>query len=135
MATSLFATNEKILQLVHAHMDLLKIALRVTPWIDAGLIADALEVALEARTLDITASPYDVSHYGLKPICIENSLGRKEYRRRQEEVMNMAEPVRRKLLEAYDIFLTQAFDSITLSESTKCFPKTFDTATSSLSAN
>ena len=94
---------------VHANMDLLKIALRLSPWIDSRLIADALEVAIEARKLDIAASPYDVSVYGFQPIKIENSQGRDEYRERQRIVMNKAAPVRQELLNAYDEFIDYTF--------------------------
>tara|TARA_B110001452_G_scaffold214197_1_gene185091 strand:+ start:870 stop:1118 length:249 start_codon:yes stop_codon:yes gene_type:complete len=40
-------------------MDLLKMALRLQPWLSSELIGDCLEVALVARTLDVAASPYD----------------------------------------------------------------------------
>jgi len=40
-------------------MDLLKMALRLQPWLSSELIGDCLEVALDARTLDVAASPYD----------------------------------------------------------------------------
>ena len=40
-------------------MDLLKMALRLQPWLCSELIGDCLEVALVARTLDVAASPYD----------------------------------------------------------------------------
>lgn len=100
-------------------MDLLKIAARLSPWIDASLIGDALEVALDARRLDIAASPYDVSEHGLEPICIETKDGRREYRRKQAEIMRKADPVRRKILDAYDTFLGVTFrpevlDGVTL---------------------
>ena len=44
---------------MHAHMDLLKMALRLQPWLCSELIGDCLEVALDARALDVAASPYD----------------------------------------------------------------------------
>ena len=43
---------------VHANMDLLRYALRLAPFVDASCIGDALDVALQARDLDIRASPY-----------------------------------------------------------------------------
>lgn len=45
---------------VHAHMDLLKIALKLQPFLDGPLLCDVLEVSIAARRLDVEASPYDV---------------------------------------------------------------------------
>ena len=42
---------------VHAHMDLLKIALMLDRFCEPCLLQDVLEVALVARTLDAAASP------------------------------------------------------------------------------
>ncbi len=60
---------------VHAHMDLLKIALRLTPWVPAEIMADALQLALESRKLDVAASPYDASAFGIQPIKVETEAG------------------------------------------------------------
>jgi len=48
---------------LHAHMDLLKIALRLKPYCDPSVLVDVLEIALEARSIDVGASPYDCSAY------------------------------------------------------------------------
>mmetsp|Transcript_11875 Transcript_11875/g.25701 ORF Transcript_11875/g.25701 Transcript_11875/m.25701 type:complete len:507 (+) Transcript_11875:59-1579(+) len=96
---------------VHAHMDLLKISMRLQPFVDASLVADTLETALIARHLDVEASPYDVkTTYGLDTVAVETPEGREEYRRRQKELMKLASPVRKRLLAAYDAFLELAFD-------------------------
>lgn len=98
---------------VHAHMDLLKMALKLSPFVDSKLLGDVLEVALDARKLDVSASPYDASEYGLRAVPVETREGRKLYRRQQSELMNKAEPVRRRLLRAYEVFMELAFsDSI-----------------------
>ena len=94
---------------VHAHMDLLKMALRLAPWLAGEIVADALEVALAARSLDVAASPYDASRFGLKPIEVETVSGRAEYGRQQLALMEQAAPVRDALLDAYDRFLPAAF--------------------------
>ena len=94
---------------VHAHMDLLKLALRLEPFCDAVLLHRVLEVALSARSLDVAASPYDATMYGVGIVPIETEAGRAEYRLRQAELMRTAEPVRRDLLQAYDDFLGSAF--------------------------
>ena len=43
---------------VHAHMDLLKISLRLSPWVPAELLADCLELALAARRWVSTSCVY-----------------------------------------------------------------------------
>ena len=94
---------------MHAHMDLLKMAMRLAPYVESELIADCLEVAIAARTLDVAASPYDASAYGVATVPIEEGAGRKAYRARQEALMESAAPVRARLLHAYDAFLDEAF--------------------------
>jgi len=96
---------------VHAHMDLLKIALRLQPFVDPLLLQHVLKIALESRRLDVSASPYDATAYGVGVVPVETSEGRKEYRRQQVELMERAEPVRQELLEAYNLFLKMAFDN------------------------
>ena len=49
-------------------MDLLKMALRLSPYLEAELVADCLEIALAARSLDVAASPYDATDWGLPPV-------------------------------------------------------------------
>lgn len=113
---------------VHAHMDLLKIALKIQPFCDANLLQRVLQVVLQARRLDVAASPYDVAEY-LKDDCsvaandigdglegpvtvipIETAAGRALYRQHQIALMKQAEPIRRDLLQAYNDFLQLAFD-------------------------
>ena len=95
---------------VHAHMDLLKIGLKLGGFIDSQLLVDVLEVALDSRKLDVAASPYDASSFGLEPIPVETSEGRRMYRDEQLRLMKRAEPVRQSLLDAYETFMTLAFD-------------------------
>jgi hypothetical protein len=100
---------------VHAHMDLLKICLKMRPFGDPVLLQRILELALEARRLDVAASPYDVfTDYGVEPIQIETKEGRAEYRTQQLSLMNRAEPIRRELLHAYSSFLPLAFNNVAL---------------------
>jgi hypothetical protein len=95
---------------VHAHMDLLKIGLKLGGFIDSQLLVDVLEVALDSRKLDVAASPYDASSFGLEPIPVETSEGRRMYRDEQLRLMKRSEPVRQRLLDAYEVFMTLAFD-------------------------
>lgn len=112
---------------VHANMDLLKIVLRLQPFCDAKLIQRVLEIVLQARRLDIAASPYDVSEYLMQDqsmhndhaiatvIPIETAEGREMYRQKQIALMKQAESIRRDLLQAYNDFLKLAFDEEALS--------------------
>lgn len=95
---------------VHAHMDLLKIGLKLQGFIASELMVDILEIALAARKLDVEASPYDATAYGAGIVPVETNSGRKIYRDRQIGLMQRAEPVRQRLLEAYEVFMKMAFD-------------------------
>lgn len=95
---------------VHAHMDLLKLALKLTPFGDAQLLQSVLEVGLEARKLDVAASPYDASAYGVGVVPIDTPEGRNKYREDQMKLMKRVEPVRKSLLGAYSNLLRIAFD-------------------------
>lgn len=98
---------------VHANMDLLKYTLRLRPFVDSTLLQRALHVALQARTLDVAASPYDCwDGYGVEAVPIETAQGRAEYRCRQLALLHAAEPVRRDLLQAYNDFLGMAFPTM-----------------------
>ena len=46
---------------VHASMDLFKYAMKLVPWVNSALVGDILELAVAARTLDMRASPYDLT--------------------------------------------------------------------------
>ena len=89
---------------IHANMDLFKYAYMAYPAVSSELLVQALELALEARKVDMRASPYDVSSFaGCEiPICVETVAGRKLYVEEQERVARLAVPVRRRLLDVYD---------------------------------
>ena len=93
---------------VHANMDLFKMALRLQPFIASSLIVAALEVAILARKLDVEASPYDVSSFGLAVVAVETPLGRNVYKKRQVELMHQGNKVRDQLIDAYNVFLSLA---------------------------
>ena len=85
---------------VHVTMDLYKWTMKAQPWVEAELAADALELAAEARAVDMRASPYDFSAVGLAPIRIETPEGRAEYEAAQRALTKKAEPVRARLMVA-----------------------------------
>jgi hypothetical protein len=87
---------------VHATMDVYKHAHRFAPFVPSSLIADAFELAWQARELDMAASPYDVSRFGLDAVAIETAAGRAEYQRRQQLLGHTASVLREQLLAALD---------------------------------
>ncbi|WP_247596087.1 MULTISPECIES: 3-methyladenine DNA glycosylase [unclassified Rhodococcus (in: high G+C Gram-positive bacteria)] len=82
---------------VHASMDLYKWSYKLSPLIDSKLVLDCFELALDARTIDMRASPYDLSAYSLSPIAIETPSGRAEYVRAQTDLSARAAPLRSEL--------------------------------------
>ncbi|TWS22088.1 3-methyladenine DNA glycosylase [Tsukamurella sputi] len=84
---------------LHAGMDLYKWAFKLTPGAPSELVADAFDLAREARELDMRASPYDLAAHGFAPIAIETADGRREYVRRQAVLAERAAPIRARLLE------------------------------------
>lgn len=83
---------------LHAGMDLYKWAFKLGPLIESDLVLDCLELAAEARVLDMRASPYDLRAYGFTPITVETPDGRREYARAQEAISERAAPLRARLL-------------------------------------
>jgi hypothetical protein len=82
---------------LHANMDLYKWAYKLWPWVGSDLVADAFEVAIAGRAMDMRASPYDLASLGFEPIRIETEEGRAEYRAEQRRITEIAGPVREKL--------------------------------------
>ena len=90
---------------IHSNMDLYKWAYKLYPWISSEIILDAFELAIEARTIDMKASPYDLRDEGLEPIFIETEEGRRIYLREQESIYKKGIPVREKLIREYEQLL------------------------------
>jgi hypothetical protein len=86
---------------VHVNMDLYKFAYKIAPFVSSDITADAFELAVQARILDMRASPYDLREFGFTPICIETKEGREEYAVGQRAVWLRGQPVRERLLSAY----------------------------------
>lgn len=96
---------------LHVIMDLYKWAYKFSPWIPSQLVADAFLLAVEARELDMQASPHDVTALGLEPVRIETAAGRIEYQRRQRLLHEKSQPLRSRLLEAYRLLLRNSAQS------------------------
>src|SRR6185437_6152880 len=93
---------------LHAAMDCYKFAYKLGPLVDSALVMDCLELAAQARALDMRASPYDLRDYGFEPIAIETPAGRAEYVRAQQEVAERAAPLRASLADRCDLLLRAA---------------------------
>jgi len=87
---------------IHSNMDIYKWAYKLYPWISSDLIREAFLLSVEARTIDMKASPYNLRDRGLEPIKIETEEGRKIYLKHQTEIWKRGLPVRQKLIDAYD---------------------------------
>ena len=87
---------------IHTNMDLYKWAYKLYPWISGNTLREAFLNAVTARRIDMQASPYDAREFGLKPIKIETSEGRKEYIHRQTDIYERSLPIRERLIEEYE---------------------------------
>lgn len=92
---------------IHAGMDLYKWAYKLGPLVPSELVMDALELAADARALDMCASPYDLRRYGFEPIAIETPAGRAEYVRAQQRIAERAAPLRVTLANRCELLLTR----------------------------
>lgn len=87
---------------LHANMDLYKWAYKLSPLISSELVADCFALAREIRTVDMQASPYDLTDLGYPPIRIETAEGRSEYVAAQREFADRAGVLRVRLIDAID---------------------------------
>jgi hypothetical protein len=84
---------------LHANMDLYKWTAKLAPAVPGELVLDCFELAREIRTLDMQASPYDVSSLGEPAVAIETPAGKAEYVARQRGFAERAAVLRQRLLE------------------------------------
>lgn len=83
---------------LHANMDLYKWAYKLTPAVPSDLVMDCFELAWDIRSMDMQASPYDLSDWGQDPIRIETPAGKSEYVRLQKDFADRAQELRARLL-------------------------------------
>lgn len=87
---------------LHAGMDVYRWAYKLAPAVPSELVADAFVLAREIRTLDMQASPYDLSALGYEPVPIETPEGRRDYAAQQRGFAERANALRVRLLGALD---------------------------------
>jgi hypothetical protein len=93
---------------VHANMDIYKWCYKLGPLIESSLLVDCLELAADARELDMRASPYDLTDYGFEPIAVETPAGRADYVRAQQDIAARAAPLRAAVADRCDELLMAA---------------------------
>ena len=91
---------------LHANMDLFKWAEKLGPAVPGALLLDCFELARDVRYLDMQASPYDVSSYGLPAVAIETPGGKAEYSDRQRGFAERASALRERLVAVCDDVLS-----------------------------
>ncbi|MCZ6673955.1 MAG: 3-methyladenine DNA glycosylase [Verrucomicrobia bacterium] len=84
---------------VHFNMDLFKWCYKLSPWISSELTLECFFLAVEARELDMRASPYDLNAFGYEPIPIETADGRIAYQSGQKEIANKGRSLAARFLE------------------------------------
>lgn len=87
---------------LHAGMDLYKWALKLGPIVPGELLLDAFALARDIREVDMRASPYDVSGYGLSAIAIETPQGKAAYAEAQRGFASRGDAVRGRMLDAIE---------------------------------
>lgn len=85
---------------LHANMDLYKWALKLGPLVPGELLLDAFDLARRIRVLDMRASPYDCTAYGLPPVEIDTPDGKAEYVAAQRAFAAESQALRTRLLSA-----------------------------------
>jgi hypothetical protein len=89
-------------------MDLYKWCYKLGPLVESELLIDCLELAADARALDMRASPYDLAGYGFEPIAVETPAGRAAYVREQQDIATRAAPLRAAIAARCDDLLVAA---------------------------
>nr|WP_141372726.1 3-methyladenine DNA glycosylase [Cellulomonas cellasea] len=84
---------------LHANMDLFKWASKLGPAVPGALLLDCFALARDIRTLDMQASPYDVTSLGERAVAIETPEGKAEYVARQRGFAERAAVLRARLVD------------------------------------
>jgi hypothetical protein len=91
---------------LHSNMDLYRWAGKLYPWLASDILADAFLLALRIREVDMRASPYDMSAFGLAAIAIETTDGKAEYRKYQQRFYEEGSVLRSRLIEGVNSLIS-----------------------------
>lgn len=83
---------------VHATMDLYKWAAKLAPLVPSEVWLETFDLAVDARVLDMEASPYDCRGVGFGVVAVETPEGKAEYVRRQRRLAERADLLRARLV-------------------------------------
>jgi hypothetical protein len=92
---------------IHANMDMYKFAYAIAPFTSGESILETLTLAIEARRIDMRASPYELSAMSYESIAIETREGREQYIAEQRRIAEQAAPIRMRVLHEYRRLLDQ----------------------------
>lgn len=88
---------------LHANMDLYRWAMKLVPAIPSILQLEAFELALDIRRVDMRASPYNVSAYGLEAIPVETLEGKREYAALQSDFAVRGADLRARIVSSLNV--------------------------------
>jgi hypothetical protein len=111
---------------LHAGMDVYKWAIKLGPLVPGEVLLDAFELASDIRQLDMQASPYDVTAYGLDPVRIETREGKAEYASRQRGFSERSNVLRARVLSAIRVAREEAAESMTFGVSDRAGDRLLD---------
>ncbi|WP_197509762.1 hypothetical protein [Tessaracoccus coleopterorum] len=87
---------------LHVNMDLYRWAGKLSPAVPSDLLFDTFLLARRIREVDMAASAYDLTDWGLEPIRVETPTGRAEYAAHQRGFAERAAPLRAGLIAVID---------------------------------
>lgn len=93
---------------LHVNMDLYKWAGKLSPAVPTELLFETFLLARQIREVDMAASAYDLTDWGIAPIRVETPTGRAEYAALQRDFHRRAAPLRSRLLGWVDKLLAEA---------------------------
>ncbi|WP_145952717.1 3-methyladenine DNA glycosylase [Tessaracoccus aquimaris] len=93
---------------LHVNMDLYRWAGKLSPAVPSELLFDTFLLARDIREVDMAASAYDLTSWGLEPIRVETSEGRASYAASQRRFAERAAPLRAALIGVVDALVARS---------------------------
>lgn len=96
---------------LHAAMDCHKWSLKLGPIVPGELALDCFTLAVDARRLDMQASPYDLTAHGHEPVAIETAAGKVDYVKRQQVLAQRSGALRQRLVDVCAPLIAEAAEA------------------------